>query len=1068
MEFRSSAKAPLPKIQTPKRIKQKKFAGTASRLYTSPRDVSNSQIPRSSTRTPNIRSLARPLTAFKYRASSEESTPRRPQTTPSAAIIRPQPLDQFLKTARRLEYVIKSDASTKLFSELKKKTDPNEIPLFISDFVLQKVANDYAVIIQRCWRKYAEKLHWRGIIHHRIWNRRDVLIRLFVGWHGYATKDFNTIIKCYDKFERLCIEKPWVLYKSKLAPFNAFYLTGRYFLPSIFDGNTYHHVARVFAHRNGKWLLQLWARITISRKGFRKCSASVLFTIKKRKNFGFTYIAFILWYRYTLWKKEDKKRKDCFMLKFNEIIIDWRVREQALNFKKAMKVRADKSSKIRIIRKAHRAIYQLFMDRKQRAADMESSMAFYLHHVQERGERAWMRYIEIQNQKRAETLKLLRAWYSVAYSGARRKSYLGIMQSHQLAINLSKVFRDWVDVTRKGKLLKIKNAHKLQKRPILAYLAIFLMQGKNEIALFVKVFLEWIAFTRRRRLWKKFMESHVNIKPAIEFKQRVFYALARAAHLKILRRFLHPSNRYFPHCLTISLEGMLKTIKEVSIEISENWKFLTEKSGSKTEVIEVKKENLNEECLIRSLILGIHGLSPLEVGPFHPNVRNSDDHLNKFEKVRTFEELNQQYLHNCSELRKQLLIKLQRDTTTLSLMTSHFSAVSYNLSNQIFTVSNNPPSVSIGDIQKSYCPDIQFYSEIDESVDFLINSMVNQPKCLPDKLKQDFKAAINSFHARLRVPKKELENFTANISPRSHHHHTKKDHQRKSANQTAKSNLILPYKQPVIYEDIPFSNPQLEPIKGLTGMKPLKLGLNSTRDEFNSRFTIQSLISKLNNQLSTQDIAHSLRRFFFCMTDLRIDVSKTIEYSQQSIDSSEFHSSLRHRLRRNISAFLAQLCHHDISFAVPLVVDSPPPSSMACVSAVLTVFKEIMKSKFNVYCDQIPFAEIVNIDAQESLLIRGCVISKIYEKYPKLARDYKLSSRMGRKSSLNIGNTVDMISMDELSNGDAVLSAFLLPFIFRPEMVKEFIKEEVKIEQSIPNVIEDDDASDDDNSDDES
>ena len=192
-------KSPLPKVPN-----KSKFVFSVnklnSRLFPTPRDISTS--PRLSANRQKV-SMSRPSTAVKKPLCLPQTQQTQTKTRPQTAIVKPQPVEVFLKSARLLEQTNKSRAERKVFNELIKKENPKEIPGYINNFVLSRIADEYALKIQKCWRRYIEKIHWRGLFNHRIWNRRDVLLRIFIAWRGFASKDFKTIESCYNKFEKL-------------------------------------------------------------------------------------------------------------------------------------------------------------------------------------------------------------------------------------------------------------------------------------------------------------------------------------------------------------------------------------------------------------------------------------------------------------------------------------------------------------------------------------------------------------------------------------------------------------------------------------------------------------------------------------------------------------------------------------------------------------------------------------------------------------------------------------------------------------------------------------------------
>ena len=73
-------------------------------------------------------------------------------------------------------------------------TSANE---WIKQYIRSKLAHSAAIKIQDCWKAYRIRRKWGGYFHRRIWSRHDALLRIFLGWCGYASHNmekFNFVI----------------------------------------------------------------------------------------------------------------------------------------------------------------------------------------------------------------------------------------------------------------------------------------------------------------------------------------------------------------------------------------------------------------------------------------------------------------------------------------------------------------------------------------------------------------------------------------------------------------------------------------------------------------------------------------------------------------------------------------------------------------------------------------------------------------------------------------------------------------------------------------------------------
>jgi hypothetical protein len=97
-----------------------------------------------------------------------------------STVIALSPLGSFLRTARKLDHDTLRHASFHRVDHLATAEDPNQVPKFMNSLLLRRCAEDAARRIQGFCRAYLEKKNWRGILGHRIWTRREVLIRIFL------------------------------------------------------------------------------------------------------------------------------------------------------------------------------------------------------------------------------------------------------------------------------------------------------------------------------------------------------------------------------------------------------------------------------------------------------------------------------------------------------------------------------------------------------------------------------------------------------------------------------------------------------------------------------------------------------------------------------------------------------------------------------------------------------------------------------------------------------------------------------------------------------------------------
>lgn len=961
-------------------------------------------------------------------------SPRIISNRPKTAIVRP--IEGFLKTSRKFEFQ-KSTRETPRARKLDTCVETQEmIENFIRDYIRDKSAQECAKKIQDQWHCYRDKTKWSKFIKNRINNRRGSMLKMLIGWHGAASKKINTITECYQRFGRLMKKNPHLISKGNIAPFGIFYLQGKWFIPKSVTQRDYYKMVRLFSHTDGRFVLGVWHRVATSIRSMREASRSFRFTLQKRLNFGFSFYAFILWHRFTKWKKESKVRRDCFQLSCTEFIIDWRVKEQDLNLKKARLARATTYSLTRITKKSVSALYQLYIDRKQEMVDMESSIAFYLRHVHERGERAWMKYIENQRKKSNEAIRIMRTWYAIAFEKAQRKAYINILRKHQVRLVTSRIFKSWNSIARIGRLRFFKSAFKIQKRPLFPYMVIFKWIGQYDLYLFIQMWREWILVAKRRRMWRAFLIKSKEFDEEKEFKQKVYYSLKRASKFSMITRFVHPCQRYFPLRTFISYEGTLKAIKENEINVipKVDWKFITQ----------LKKNNdiksMNGLLLVRLLIMAINNLVPCDFADFYVSPL-PDPPAEPFNHILTYDELKNQYVSNVTQLKKQNLARMQRDNATLSIITSHISAMNYHVINRLFSIVIDDKDICTMKLLDRFIPKLAFRTEEEESIEYHVNNLLKlvEQRTLPPEFKQDLYFALQEFHEKVRYPKKVVETAvtTALNSPREM---AKQPQQSGSTRTRVTAISVSPFKSPIWTEKIPFTKPELKILRFIQEKFDNQQQNGGIPEQYNVRFNTSHIVDMLSAVGTLNMMLKAISRFFFHMCDLRIEFRSPIEYRGHHNLLDSLDVDLRHKCRRNSASFVAQLANKKITTAVPLDIDAPV-YAYDCASAVLSLFNELKKSSVMLYCDSIPFPEFVDINSPFTLQLRSSIVYKAYEKFPKLTK----KGPQKKNFRVSIG------SEDILTNQDVLITAFLLPHCIRPELVKEFIKTEIKIEQTLKN-----------------
>jgi hypothetical protein len=968
-------------------------------------------------------------------------------------ILRPIPgsgtsgLSTFIRVARKYNH----DSPNVLGSfhevdqSLSDRPDTDNVPVFMHNLLLRKYAEDAARKIQWFCRGVIDKKHWHGLIKHLLTARQEILIRVFLGWRLGVTMNFEVAYRDHDRLLQLFQEKPVIMCRGQPLPFHIYWLTGCLFVPKRVKLRAFYRTARLLRGTAfGRRLLRLWHSIAHSGRCLRQASIGFRFTIQKRQCFGYIFVFFSLWYRYTRWKHATKQGKTSYQLPCSEVIIDWRIREHRLNLQKSRYGRACRFSVTRVMKKAHSALYQLHIDAREKLSDFHASGQFYVRHVHERAHRAWMRYMAIIRENRAQLRKLVRAWYESCYQFTRRKKYIGIMTAKRRATLLSKAIHGWSWYAKHCHLRNVQKASQIQKQPLWIYCAVFHLRGMHEFAFFGHVFRAWCAFCQRRKLWRAFARYTGEIDPDREYKAKILYALVRAMQQKLVRRFSHPSNRSLPHQTDYSFDAMSKWISEsrqlFHSRTQRFWAFQTELRTGPVE--------FSGSLLARSLICAIHQRWPYERVIF-PDPKSKEFVNSGDWTPRTLAELEAAVQSNCAQLRAQLVRKLLRDSAVLCVVDSHFSALDYHAYHAMFSVAANETLISTVPVIEGSVLKLVLYDDVAESVEVLSRQNEQFPAAR-QRIDKAFRHAIAAFHRTYRAPADlfPTQAHSATTSPRLPIIPTE------GIVAAPRKAPISVYRTPIVRLPVfPIEDPQLREIKALKKRHEKRRESSYTTPV--SRYGLDRFEACLQGW-SCNDMLQSVRRFFMAMIGTRIDISDRVDFGQNTYD--DIPPEKHHVLRRRINAFLGQLSRVSLSEGVPLKSDAPQWGP-ECVSAILTVFRALKKlKKTQPYCDRIPFPDEVALDDLDTCSLRASFFTAAYEKFPKLNADGRRTPQGGRRKHSSAKDPED------ISYDDIMAAAFVIPLVIRSEFIRDFLTTEVEMRRRLTGATEDDFADDGDDS----
>jgi hypothetical protein len=398
-----------------------------------------------------------------------------------------------------------------------------------------------------------------------------------------------------------------------------------------------------------------------------------------------------------------------------------------------------------------------------------------------------------------------------------------------------------------------------------------------------------------------------------------------------------------------------------------------------------------------------------------------------FDRHRTYQELDEQLRHNSQELRTQLLFKIRRDVTILSIISAKFSAENYHECRNWFTL--QAESLGIDGLGQSTVPNLSFYNEYKDSCDALLRANVSDPNYQPRTYSDWYHRELSDFHQCFRPPALPDDDDVGGISSSL----TARGRSVKRNVPMQGSRFVQRHRGPVCLREVLIETPAMKITRDLK--KIVNPNMADPVDT-NAAFGSAELCSHI--QGGPLEVAGSVAKYIYqaCGHSLAIGPQPVdLQTLPISVDQT-----IRHQMKRNMAAFVAQICGHDTATHVPLAIDGAPQVCQTCVSAVLTVFTALKGCKLAHYCDVVPFSEKCRLDGPRMLMVRSKMFSRITEKCPKLSREARSGARVSKSATSNaeFGEEFDV--------GDALVASLILPMAIRMDSVLDFLRDEIKIE----------------------
>jgi hypothetical protein len=682
-------------------------------------------------------------------------------------------------------------------------------------------------------------------------------------------------------------------------------MSDQLFLP---EGSDLHVVYRFMGTMAGplfKGILGHWHLKTRNRHHHRDKFRFIAFTLKKQKNYGFSFLAFDLWRRFARFQRLPKDSLP-LSLNFSELNVYWKTFEKRWNYRRLRSVEATRHFQQQIGIKALDCLINAAIADRAERQHREMADQFRLLTLQRLAHRAWLRTMAINTAHKRLTTICFREWYALVYRLAKSRFMTKELPSRMANVRLCHILREWHQAARRRRLLALRAQMKIQENSTVPLALVFLLQGHFTLFYATLCFRGWLTFMSARHRWKAFLRWSMDVDVDEEQRYRLFYNLRRIAQIGLFRRMDARDHHFFPYHASVSLVLTLKVIAELtkeSVAGRDRWQFETFKNAEMPPVF-------SSDALTRALLVRLHQLKQYRL--FSTEKKLPD--IGQFERTRACGELTTAVEQNCAAVRQRLRVKLAHDLPIVAALVSHISVREAQKMLGDFTVASDVDIPLISTPSISHSPLISF-PELEQSVEELTMQTRTVAKRRETDSCQVFIDVGADFDSHLRDPMKLYAERTI-------------------------GSLHLP--------QIDLRRNAL-----LQQFQPLRAA-----PEHSLHFTVDNLRILLTEVGSYEPIIQSMTNFFalFCRT--KLDTSHLVHIGSPDEIVPDAPQTKRHLMIRNIGAFLAQIAGVTDFSQIPRRLNAPSCGTDA-VTAVLTVHEALRRSSLVQYCDMTPFSKSV-------------------------------------------------------------------------------------------------------------
>ncbi|EAX86693.1 IQ calmodulin-binding motif family protein [Trichomonas vaginalis G3] len=616
---------------------------------------------------------------------------------------------------------------------------------FVRGFVLDQTQDVQALIIQRAYRMYRQKMHYKRFIQLILKNKKRMKQLFFTGWKLALDNEPAKQRKVYKEALPILRLHPWVQRTRTLSPYPVFYLTGQIYIFRPFTPEQIYAFVHLMYSYSKHRCLRLWHITASGRVKHRMSLSFIRFSTKKAAAFGVVYRAFLLWYRFIKWNaiysQQTIDTKMFINVPCNDVLPRWDVIQESYNSKIRLQQRAKSAFLLALKKKTLRALYNKSLANAANQQVIYNADVFYQQNLLKTGHRAWLKYIEEKQRDRQMAAKAFNAWYEIAYDKAHEKTRIQFFHDREIKFFSHRILNRWIHISGAAKLKDELIVTRIQEKPRIAMRIIFPLMKLDILAFNIRCFEQWIKYTRRRRLWRRFVMWSNEQKELSEKNSKIIAALKKVANMHKIGA-LSSSDSILPYRIGICPELTFSAINSIQNEIIEM------DENHEAAVALPAKTNFDLNAFLRTVIILVDEKKDFAIS--YKKVPPKE----VFERFRTHQELRDAISSNSLILKENVKQKLTRDRAIITAIKCHENAIELHKMEPDFNISKEPIYDLVPMNLKLNENPLKIYPEYKVSFNQLIRQMEMAPPRLISTFKTEMKSAFTNFDKHMRSPTK--------------------------------------------------------------------------------------------------------------------------------------------------------------------------------------------------------------------------------------------------------------------------------------------------------------------------